>query len=119
MTENWLLHDIEHQLKRRNNAVVHRDYSLTGKDIKVAIYDDMVPSWTKKGIQLHPLDWPDNQVYDKGDIEKIPSWTQKSTHLLRKKAWYCLYHPRKGPTHFFIRLLHSLATLKCWCKSRC
>ena len=24
------------------NAVVHRDYSLTGKDIKVAIYDDMV-----------------------------------------------------------------------------
>lgn len=24
------------------NAVVHRDYSLTGKDIKIAIYDDMV-----------------------------------------------------------------------------
>jgi predicted HTH transcriptional regulator len=24
------------------NAVVHRDYSLTGKDVKVAIYDDMV-----------------------------------------------------------------------------
>ena len=24
------------------NAVVHRDYSLTGKDIKVAVYDDMV-----------------------------------------------------------------------------
>jgi len=24
------------------NAVVHRDYSLTGKDIKVAIYDDMI-----------------------------------------------------------------------------
>jgi len=24
------------------NAVVHRDYALTGKDIKVAIYDDMV-----------------------------------------------------------------------------
>ena len=24
------------------NAVIHRDYSLTGKDIKIAIYDDMV-----------------------------------------------------------------------------
>ena len=24
------------------NAVVHRDYSLTGKDIKVAVYDDMI-----------------------------------------------------------------------------
>jgi len=24
------------------NAVIHRDYSLTGKDIKVALYDDMV-----------------------------------------------------------------------------
>jgi len=24
------------------NAVVHRDYSLTGKDVKVAIYDDMI-----------------------------------------------------------------------------
>jgi len=24
------------------NAVVHRDYSLTGKDIKIAVYDDMV-----------------------------------------------------------------------------
>jgi predicted HTH transcriptional regulator len=24
------------------NAVVHRDYSLTGKDVKVAVYDDMV-----------------------------------------------------------------------------
>ena len=24
------------------NAIVHRDYSLTGKDVKVAIYDDMV-----------------------------------------------------------------------------
>lgn len=24
------------------NAIVHRDYSLTGKDIKIAIYDDMV-----------------------------------------------------------------------------
>ena len=24
------------------NAIVHRDYSLTGKDVKVAIYDDMI-----------------------------------------------------------------------------
>jgi ATP-dependent DNA helicase RecG len=90
MTDNWFLHDTENHLKCRNNAVVHRDYALTGKDIKEAIYDYLVPSWTKKGIQLHPLYWPDNQVYDKGDIEMIPSWTQKSTHLLRKKAWYLI-----------------------------
>jgi predicted HTH transcriptional regulator len=35
------------------NAVVHRDYSLTGKDIKVAIYDDMIEI-TSPGL-LPPL----------------------------------------------------------------
>ena len=33
------------------NAVVHRDYSLTGKDIKVAVYDDMV---RKRVVVLDP-----------------------------------------------------------------
>jgi ATP-dependent DNA helicase RecG len=50
----------------------------------------LVPSWTLKGIQLSPLDWPKNQVYKKDDIEKVPSWTQKGTQLLRKKVWYLI-----------------------------
>ena len=37
------------------NAVVHRDYSLTGKDIKVAIYDDMVEI-TSPGKLLPSID---------------------------------------------------------------
>jgi predicted HTH transcriptional regulator len=40
------------------NAVVHRDYSLTGKDIKVAIYDDMVEI-TSPGKLLPSIDFND------------------------------------------------------------
>lgn len=38
------------------NAVVHRDYSLTGKDIKVAVYDDMVEI-TSPGKLLPSIDF--------------------------------------------------------------
>ena len=38
------------------NAIVHRDYSLTGKDIKVAIYDDMVEI-TSPGKLLPSIDF--------------------------------------------------------------
>ena len=38
------------------NAVVHRDYSLTGKDIKVAIYDDMVEI-TSPGLLPPSIDY--------------------------------------------------------------
>lgn len=38
------------------NAVVHRDYSLTGKDIKVAIYDDMVEI-TSPGLLMPSIDF--------------------------------------------------------------
>ena len=38
------------------NAVVHRDYSLTGKDVKVAIYDDMVEI-TSPGLLLPSIDY--------------------------------------------------------------
>jgi len=38
------------------NAVVHRDYSLTGKDIKVAIFDDMVEI-TSPGMLLPSIDY--------------------------------------------------------------
>jgi ATP-dependent DNA helicase RecG len=38
------------------NAVVHRDYSLSGKDIKVAIYDDMIEI-TSPGKLLPSIDY--------------------------------------------------------------
>lgn len=38
------------------NAVVHRDYSLTGKDIKMAIYDDMVEI-TSPGLLPPSIDY--------------------------------------------------------------
>ncbi len=38
------------------NAVVHRDYTLTGKDIKVAIYDDMVEI-TSPGLLPPSIDY--------------------------------------------------------------
>ncbi|WP_102408189.1 RNA-binding domain-containing protein [Parabacteroides bouchesdurhonensis] len=38
------------------NAVVHRDYSLTGKDVKVAVYDDMIEI-TSPGLLLPSIDY--------------------------------------------------------------
>lgn len=38
----------------------------------------------KKGTQLLLLNWPNNQSYKKDDIEKVSSWLQKGTQLLRK-----------------------------------
>ncbi|MDR2009418.1 MAG: putative DNA binding domain-containing protein [Bacteroidales bacterium] len=38
------------------NAVVHRDYSLTGKDIKIAIYDDMIEI-TSPGLLPPSIDY--------------------------------------------------------------
>ena len=38
------------------NAVVHRDYSLTGKDVKIAIYDDMVEI-TSPGLLPPSIDY--------------------------------------------------------------
>ena len=38
------------------NAIVHRDYSLSGKDIKVAIYDDMIEI-TSPGTLLPSIDF--------------------------------------------------------------
>jgi predicted HTH transcriptional regulator len=42
------------------NAIVHRDYSLTGKDIKVAIYDDMVEI-TSPGKLMPSIDYDDRE----------------------------------------------------------
>ncbi|MDI9593458.1 MAG: RNA-binding domain-containing protein [Bacteroidales bacterium] len=38
------------------NAIVHRDYSLTGKDVKVAVYDDMVEI-TSPGLLPPSIDY--------------------------------------------------------------
>ena len=38
----------------------------------------------KKGTQLLLLNWPNKQAFKKDDIEKVPSWLQKGTQLLRK-----------------------------------
>lgn len=40
------------------NAVVHRQYSLTGKDIKIAVYDDMVEV-TSPGLLPPSIDYAD------------------------------------------------------------
>ena len=38
------------------NAIVHRDYSLTGKDVKVAVYDDMIEI-TSPGLLPPSIDY--------------------------------------------------------------
>lgn len=43
------------------NAVIHRDYSLTGKDIKLAVYDDMVEV-TSPGRLLPSVDFDNMDV---------------------------------------------------------
>lgn len=50
----------------------------------------LVPSWHKIGTQLKELDWPENQIFLKEEIEQVPSWSEKGTELLRKKAWYLI-----------------------------
>lgn len=50
----------------------------------------LVPSWNKIGTQLKVLDWPDNQISLKDEIENVPSWSEKGTELLRKKGWYLI-----------------------------
>jgi len=50
----------------------------------------LVPTWHKKGTQLKPLNWPDNQLNTKEEIIKVPTWRQKGTDLLTKKVWYLI-----------------------------
>lgn len=51
------------------NAVVHRDYALTGKDIKVAIYDDMVeitsPGTLPPSIDFKEMDARQSDIRNK------------------------------------------------------
>lgn len=50
----------------------------------------LVPTWHQIGIQLDPLNWPENQRHTNSEIEKVPGWSQKGTELLTKKVWYLL-----------------------------
>ncbi|MGV8095981.1 MAG: helix-turn-helix domain-containing protein [Mangrovibacterium sp.] len=50
----------------------------------------LVSSWHQKGIQLAPLKWPENQIFKNDEIKKVPSWSQKSTQMLKKKVWYLI-----------------------------
>ncbi len=43
------------------NAIVHRDYSLSGKDIKIAIYDDMIEI-TSPGLLLPSIDFSEMET---------------------------------------------------------
>ena len=52
------------------NAVVHRDYSLTGKDIKIAIYDDMVEI-TSPGLLLPSIDFSEMEARQSDIRNKI------------------------------------------------
>lgn len=51
------------------NAVVHRDYALTGKDIKVAIYDDMIkitsPGTLPPSIDFQEMDARQSDIRNK------------------------------------------------------
>lgn len=50
----------------------------------------LVPSWSRNGTQLDPLDWPKNQVLEVGKIKEVPSWHKKGTELLKRKTWYLI-----------------------------
>jgi predicted HTH transcriptional regulator len=52
------------------NAVVHRDYSLTGKDIKVAVYDDMVEI-TSPGKLMPSIDFNEMEARQSDIRNKI------------------------------------------------
>lgn len=50
----------------------------------------LVPSWNKTGTQLSDLKWPEKQIIKKEEIEKVPSFHEKSTQLLQKKSRYLI-----------------------------
>ena len=52
------------------NAIVHRDYSLTGKDVKVAIYDDMVEI-TSPGLLPPSIDYAAMESRQSDALNKI------------------------------------------------
>ncbi len=60
-TENRWEYPIKAIREVIRNAIVHRDYALSGKDIKLAIYDDMIEI-TSPGLLLPSIDFADMQT---------------------------------------------------------
>lgn len=63
------------------NAVVHRDYSLTGKDIKVAVYDDMVEI-TSPGKLMPSIDFNDLEARQSDIRNKLIAPIFKKTGVI-------------------------------------
>lgn len=66
------------------NAVIHRDYSLTGKDIKIAVYDDMIEI-TSPGRLLLSVDFDNMDVRQSEIRNKI--WAPFFKHLGLIDQW--------------------------------
>lgn len=79
------------------NAIVHRDYSLTGKDVKIAIFDDMLeitsPGTIPPSIDLENLTAGQSEIRNKTlapvfkELQLIEQWGsgfQKLTDELKK-----------------------------------
>jgi ATP-dependent DNA helicase RecG len=49
---------------------------------------DLIPSWVERGTQLPEFLFAKPQQLTKEEVEKVPSWNEKSTQLLSKKIWY-------------------------------
>ncbi|MCC5907047.1 MAG: putative DNA binding domain-containing protein [Balneolaceae bacterium] len=50
----------------------------------------LVPSWTKVGTKLKRLDWANNEISSKDEVQKVSSWYQDGTKLLHKKTVYLI-----------------------------
>ena len=92
-SESWLK-----WLSVRNEAKPHLELALSKIPLSANLIHcnweelllQLVPSWHKFGTQLHQLDWPMNQVFEKEIMEQVPSWSEIGTQLLRKKVWYII-----------------------------
>jgi len=49
-----------------------------------------VPTWNENGTQLSQLQWAVNKKITENQIKLVPSFDQKCTHLLSKKACYLI-----------------------------
>ncbi|MDR3112970.1 MAG: putative DNA binding domain-containing protein [Endomicrobium sp.] len=63
------------------NAITHRDYSLTGKDIKIAIYDDMIEI-TSPGLLPPSIDYSQMESRQSDARNKIIAVTFKKLGLI-------------------------------------
>lgn len=50
----------------------------------------LIPVWREKGVKLEELKAPKNQVFERDEIKKVSSWSQKGVKLLQKKYKYLI-----------------------------